>query len=165
VGDDLDIFIHPNSGCPGSDHLRWSALSGRQFPLNTCPFYWTRACGSSSRRLISSKPLELPPTATQPLKRLIGSPPGEGRAMDVGPGAGGWPNRQLTVVGSHYNTSICSGYSDWDYIAYLLFNNQSSAEVKVRMRIGAFHAVCGVGVDSSVSCCGVAGYARRSRRS
>ena len=28
---DIELLLHPNSGCPGSDHLRWSIFFQPQF--------------------------------------------------------------------------------------------------------------------------------------
>jgi hypothetical protein len=33
---DIDVLVHPNSGCAGSDHLRWSLFFQPQFVSGIC---------------------------------------------------------------------------------------------------------------------------------
>jgi hypothetical protein len=53
----VDVFVHPNSGCPGLDHLRWSLFFEQQgFPFNTCPFWFQQVCGFYARRALAAPP-------------------------------------------------------------------------------------------------------------
>jgi len=123
VGTDLTWLLHPNSGtCPGLDHLQSSFFGGqRQFPLNTCPFWFQSSCGFR-RSAHSADALAL------------GEAEAETQAADVrtaGAAVEEPHRRRASTTTNCYSTTSCtptSGLPSWNVIIYIVYNTASTSE-------------------------------------
>jgi len=127
VGTDLTWLMHPNSDCPGLDHLQASYFGGqRQFPLNTCPFWFQSTCGF--RRSSHS-------AAALALGEAEAEVQAAGAAVDE-------PNRRrATTTSNCYSTTSCtpsSGQPSWNVIIYIVYNSLSSSETSAATSFNSF---------------------------
>jgi len=140
---DVDAFVHPNSGCPGNDHLRWSLVLARtQHPFNTCPFWFQSFCGFRRRNLNSVEDLT-------PITNMIAP----GSQVDEVILERGRSGRGLSTSTSSYTTASCSSWTSTgttsggftSYSFFLVWNTVNADEVAAKeLFLAKFASVFGV---------------------
>ena len=153
----VDVLVHPNSQyCPGNDHLRWSIFFERQFPLNTCPFWFQSKCGFRRelghsldvmpRSLVTGQ--KLPSAITEafvdvePVPVILerGGSSGRARAharnLAVEADEESSGPRSLSSSSSTYSTSSCTSYkSVTSYTLYVVWNTMNGDDLVAKEAI------------------------------
>ena len=155
----LDVLVHPNSqNCPGNDHLRWSVFFERQFPLNTCPFWFQTQCGfrrelahsDVPRYLVSGTNLLRPPSDfadVQPTRVFLERGGSSGRARALARGLPHVAESDGGIVrnarglsssssSSSYTTSSCTSYAAvTSYTLYVVWNTKNGDDLVAKEAI------------------------------
>ena len=122
--------------------MRYSLFLQKQFPLNTCPFWWTGNCGFGRRQLALAPPpggddaaSAPPPPPAAASKEDVDAAPGPLDSLDVSLvtlGLGPAQPRQLSTSKQSYSTGSCAAYSSWNYMIYVVWNVQNADEVAAK---------------------------------
>jgi hypothetical protein len=148
----LDLLAHPNSGCPGNDHLRWSIFFQKQFPLSTCSFYFTAKCGFRRRLDALTTPL---PSVAMPAgaTRLVGEPQLVIMSHDTTGRANAPRALASSASSSTYSTSSCTSYANVaSYTLFIIWNKNVYDDKYAKEKILAQFATVMGATRNSVSC-------------
>lgn len=159
--------------------MRYSLFFQTQFPLNTCPFWWTSSCGFYARQLALAPPGDVAPAPNAPAAdggdpasrgssgNADSTPPLPAAAKDtrasplfasvdvslVSLGLGPARPRELSSTSTQaYQTSSCTTYSTWNYMVYIVWNTFNADDVAAKETLLTQFASLSGATRNNVNC-------------